>query len=99
MAVQKARRALTVVRRAAADRMPLENLQAVERTLAQLVARTFAAEHSHFFCPTKGQEEESNGSGLPAAAAAVSGAPPASVGGPELWSVEHDPDESKPNHS
>jgi len=97
MAKRKARRGLVVIRRAAADPMPLENLQAVQRTLAQLVARAFAAEHPHLFCPTKGQEEESSSSGPSAAAAAVSGAPPASAGGPEQWSVEHESDQNDPH--
>lgn len=100
MAGRKARRELIVTRKAAVGSMPPENLQALERALAQLVARAFAAEYPHLFRPTTtGEDEESNGSGPSAAAAAVSGAPPASAGGPELWSVEHEPDKTDPHRS
>jgi hypothetical protein len=80
-----------MIARIAAEPMPAEEWQAAERLLARLIARAYTADHPELFGPRLSEVLEKVKPGPPAAAAAVAGAPPASAGGPEEWSME-------PNH-
>lgn len=71
---------------------PPSEIAAAERVLARLIARAFARDHPYLFRPSGAALAEHETSGPPAAAAAVAGAPPANVGGPEQGSAEHEPD-------
>jgi hypothetical protein len=81
---RKTNRPFTVRRVLAPEAMPPENLLAAERIFARLVARMYVAEHPHLFARPGNPVADHPKSGPPAAAAAVAGALPASVGGPAL---------------
>lgn len=81
-------RRLTIRTRIASEAMPAADLDAAERIVARLVARAYAAEHPELFGPRLSQIVHTEDSGPPAAAAAVTGAPPASAGGPGKMELE-----------
>jgi hypothetical protein len=84
------KRQFTFMARIAEEPMPAEEWQAAERLLAKLVARAYAADHPDLLQARRTESTHPKSSGPPATAAAVAGALPASAGGPERESREHD---------
>ena len=88
---RKSKQRFTFKASIAAEPMPIEQWQAVERLLARLIARAYLADHPELFRPAVIRPEAEQESGPSPAARADAGAPPARGGGPERMELEpHD---------
>jgi hypothetical protein len=80
----------------AQEPMPVEEWQAVERLLARLTARAYAADHPEQFRPTTTPGEVKQDSRPPATAAAEGAAPAPSAGDRDERSMEHGESKTTP---
>ena len=88
---RKSKRRFTFKASIATEPMPAEEWNAVERLLARLIVRAYAADNPQLFPGRSQGRADGQTSGPSPAARADAGAPPALGGGPERMELEpHD---------